>query len=85
LPRRFHEFYAPACVQAIEHHLSTGRVPSLSIGPVLAGALASTEAVLALLQRHADFLRRPLCLPHVLMMDALTMGYRTARIEDLLD
>lgn len=84
LPRFVHDFYAPSAVAALERDLGTGRVPSLSIGPVLAGGLASMEALVALLSPHPPAFRQPLCLPQVILMDGLKAQHRIASLPELV-
>jgi tryptophanase len=84
LPRFVREFYHSESMTALERHLAGGRLPSLSIGPVLGGALASTEALLILLRRFGAPCREPICLPRVVLMDTLAARYRVAVLPELI-
>src|SRR5262249_18671127 len=84
LPDFAREFYAPLCLDAMQRDLPTGKLPSLSIGPVLSGALVSTEVLMILLKGKLAGVREPICLPRVLMMDAFTAKYQVASLPDML-
>ncbi len=83
LPPGLRRVYSPRCLDALERDLPGGKLPSLAIGPVLGGALVSTEALLILLQGFRDLGRPPVCLPGVLLADPLTGRCQTAELADL--
>ncbi len=83
-PDSFRDFYPAACLQAIDRDMKSGHLPSISIGPVLASAFVSTEALLILLKGHLRPWRKPVCLPQILMVDAFMANFKIATIEDLL-
>ena len=83
LPHVFRQYFAALSIDAIERDIASGKVPSLAMGPCLAGALVSTEAMLCLLPKGSARLREPLCLPRVLAMDALAMSYRILDFQEL--
>ncbi len=84
MPEAFHQFYSRSCIEAIERDMASGKVPSLSIGPALAGALVCTEILMILTKGQAKLWRKPVCLPHVLMMDSLSAQFRVAVLSDVL-
>ncbi len=83
LPPLFRSFYSSSCIEAMERDMASGKLPSISIGPVLTGALVSTEALLILTKGHLTPWREPVCLPNVLMMDSFTGRFQVIKISEL--
>lgn len=77
----FSNIFWPPSLEAIQRDIASGRVPSVSIGTAVGGAVASMEVVATLLADQGC--RPPIMLPEVLVFDAMTMCYRKLSLSEL--
>jgi len=83
LPPAMGRFFAAPTLAAMNRELPRGKVPSIAVGPALCGAYAATEVFLALAAAAEPGWRAPLCLPRVLVLDALGATHQVVDIEEL--
>lgn len=83
LPPAMGRYFAASTLAALNRELPRGKVPSIAIGPALCATYAATEVFLALNARDGGGWRAPLCLPRVLVLDALAVSQQVVTIEEL--
>ncbi|MCU0290407.1 MAG: ThiF family adenylyltransferase [Thermoanaerobaculaceae bacterium] len=84
LPATMGRFFAAPTLEAMNRELPRGKVPSIAIGPAMCAVFSATEVVVALTARAGVGWREPLCLPRVLVVDALDVRHEVVPIDDLL-
>lgn len=85
LPPAMGRYFADATLASMNRELPRGKVPSIAVGPALSAALSATEVFVALARRDDAAWREPLCLPQVLVLDALAMTHRVVPIGELAE
>ncbi len=83
VPAGFRNYFNPFLLDNIERHLSTGKVPSVAVAPALAGSLVSAEIALILLRERLPWLREPICLPELLLVDPWRPFFGVVDVQDL--
>lgn len=83
LPSGFRHHLLPDHVDALEHGVGAGMVPSIGIAPALSAGFVSSEVTLILLRRHFPHWRRPIALPDVLVIEAVRPTFRIVHYREL--
>ena len=76
LPAGLADYFFPDFLRAIEQHAAQGKVPSIAVAPALSASVSCVEALLVLLRGVFPDWRQPVCLPEILVVDAMRMIYR---------
>lgn len=74
-PEILNKIYMPEHLDVIAKSLPIGKIPSLSVGPVIATALLATECMAYLLDGIIPGSRKPVVLPKVMFFDLYRMSY----------
>ncbi|MFC1808058.1 ThiF family adenylyltransferase [Candidatus Omnitrophota bacterium] len=83
-PAIFRMIFMPQHLDIIESKIQTHRIPSVAISPMVAAAMLSTEAVLALAGDKIPGGRKPLCLPKVIAIDFFRLTHYVVDINHVL-
>lgn len=83
LPRGLWNIFMPQHLDIIESRLSTHKVPSVPISPMISASISATESILILLGDIVPGARKPVCLPKIIVTDFFRLSYHVVDINNL--